>query len=105
MDLEAPSYRLLDSEKTAEIQKFFKGTITNWVQLGDKNWLFPHKYKEEGNEFLRFKAKPSDIWTVSYPRSGKICLIIFLLTIVWEIITKIFNVLLIMKKGVNRPVA
>ncbi|XP_001603070.1 sulfotransferase 1E1 [Nasonia vitripennis] len=67
---EMPEYRLLDAGKTKEMLKDFKGERTGWVQVGKKNWLFPHRYTEQGKGFFNFQVRSSDIWVMSYPRSG-----------------------------------
>lgn len=66
----SPKIELLDEEKTKKMLRVFKGERTGWVRVGDKGWFFPHKYLEQGEGFLKFKARPDDTWVVSYPRSG-----------------------------------
>ena len=87
MDWHVPSYHLLDPEKTKVVQKFFKGEKIVRIQVGEKKWILPYKYTEQGEEFFKFKARPSDIWVVSHPRSGKIFWhifsIIFFLKYIW----------------------
>lgn len=66
-----PEYSLLSDTKTKEMLKVFKGERTGWVQVGEKKWLFPYRYTEQGQGFYKFKARQDDTWVLSYPRSGK----------------------------------
>ncbi|KAJ8679412.1 hypothetical protein QAD02_015199 [Eretmocerus hayati] len=69
-DVKLPNYKILDADTTAQMLKDFDGERTGWVQVGDKKWLFPHRYTEQGEGFFKFQARPTDIWVVSYPRTG-----------------------------------
>ncbi|XP_033211653.1 sulfotransferase 1E1-like [Belonocnema kinseyi] len=70
MNLNPPSYTFLEADKTEEMLHLFKGERTGWVQVGEKKWFFPYRYTEQGSAFYHFKARPSDTWVLSYPRSG-----------------------------------
>ncbi|XP_034942219.1 sulfotransferase 1E1-like [Chelonus insularis] len=65
-----PKYKMLDDQKTKEMLKKFKGERTGWVLVGERNYFFPYRYIEQGEGFYNFKARPSDTWVLSYPRSG-----------------------------------
>ncbi|XP_033230554.1 sulfotransferase 4A1-like [Belonocnema kinseyi] len=70
MSLQPPNYTLLDADKRKEMLTLFTGERTGWVQVGEKKWFFPYTYTEEREELHNFKAKPSDTWVISHPRSG-----------------------------------
>ena len=82
MSLKLPKYTFLDEEVTKEMLKDFKGERNGWVLVGDKKWLFPSRYQEQGEGFYKFKPRSSDVWVLSYPRSG-IYFNIILLTILF----------------------
>lgn len=71
MNSNPPSYTFLEADKTEEMLHLFNGERTGWVQVGEKKWFFPYRYTEQGAAFYNFKARPSDTWVLSYPRSGK----------------------------------
>ncbi|KAI4501682.1 hypothetical protein M0802_003017 [Mischocyttarus mexicanus] len=68
--LKSPTYELLNSEKTKELLELFKGERTGWVMVGPKKYLFPYRYIEQGEGFYNFKARSTDVWVISHPRSG-----------------------------------
>ncbi|XP_046745006.1 sulfotransferase 1A3 [Diprion similis] len=70
MSREPPAYQRLDPKKTERMLSLFRGERTGWVQVGEKKWLFPQQYVEQGKHFYNFQARPSDTWVVSFPRSG-----------------------------------
>ncbi|KAF7413589.1 hypothetical protein HZH68_002078 [Vespula germanica] len=65
-----PTYEFLHEEKTKELLKVFKGERTGWVLVGSKKYCFPSNYVEQGEGFYNFKARSTDTWVASYPRSG-----------------------------------
>lgn len=74
MDLEAPKYELLDSEKTKELLQVFHGERTGWVLVGEKKYFFPNNYRKQGEGFYKFKVRKDDTFVLSYPRSGNFLL-------------------------------
>ena len=70
MSSELPKCKDLEPELTKKLLAKFKGERTGFVQVGEKNYFFPNRYKEQGESFYKFKARASDTWVLSYPRSG-----------------------------------
>ncbi|XP_043273832.1 sulfotransferase 4A1-like [Venturia canescens] len=70
MDLKLPKYEVLEESLTKKMLEKFKGERTGWVKVGEKGYFFPHRYVEQGEGFYKFKARSSDTWVLSYPRSG-----------------------------------
>lgn len=67
---EIPKYELLPEMKTKEMLKIFKGERTGYVFVGPKKYFFPSNFIEQGIGFYNFKARSTDNWVISYPRSG-----------------------------------
>ena len=70
MSLEPPKYCFLDLKTTEKMLKDFTGERTGWVQVGEEKWVFPSRYIEHGEGYFNMKARSSDIWVISHPRSG-----------------------------------
>lgn len=68
--MELPKIKALDAELTEKMLARFKGERTGWVKVGEKEYFFPSRYVEQAEGFYKFKARPSDTWVLSYPRSG-----------------------------------
>lgn len=49
----------------------FAAARSGFVQVGKERWLLPMKYKEEAERLYNFEVRSSDVWVVTYPRSGK----------------------------------
>ena len=56
----------LDSKSLAK----FKGERTGFVQVGEKKYHFPYRYREQAENYYKFEPRQSDTWVMSYPRSG-----------------------------------
>lgn len=48
------------------------GSKSGFIQVGPDKWFFPIEYKNEAKKIYNFEVRPSDVWIVTYPRSGKI---------------------------------
>lgn len=46
------------------------GEKDGFVQVGPEKYFFPMKYKKESESYYNFQARPSDVWVVTFPRSG-----------------------------------
>ncbi|XP_055844005.1 sulfotransferase 1C4 [Episyrphus balteatus] len=60
----------IDPDINVELLKFFHGERDGFVQVGPKKYFFPQKFKDSAEAFYNFKARQSDVWVVSFPRSG-----------------------------------
>ncbi|CAG9829241.1 unnamed protein product [Diabrotica balteata] len=47
-----------------------KGEKTKYLQVGPKKWFYPSGYERQAHDFYNFVARPSDIFVISFPRSG-----------------------------------
>ncbi|XP_062130088.1 sulfotransferase 1C4 [Drosophila sulfurigaster albostrigata] len=62
--------RDVDPAISTELLEYFKGERTGFVQVGPEGYFFPHKFKEEAEQYYNFEARPDDIWITTVPRSG-----------------------------------
>lgn len=47
-----------------------QGEKSGYVQVGPKKYFFPSSFADHVEQLYNFEARPDDIWTVSFPRSG-----------------------------------
>ncbi|XP_045445703.1 sulfotransferase 1C4-like [Melitaea cinxia] len=50
--------------------KYFTGEHTGFVQVGPKGYFLPHRFKYEAFKIYTMEVRPTDVFVVSYPRSG-----------------------------------
>ncbi|XP_044759626.1 sulfotransferase 1E1-like isoform X2 [Coccinella septempunctata] len=48
----------------------FTGERTGFIQVGKKKWFFPSGYRDQAADFYNFEVRESDVWIVTFPRSG-----------------------------------
>ncbi|XP_044758918.1 sulfotransferase 1E1-like [Coccinella septempunctata] len=63
---------IVDVEKNLneELISYFRGMKDGFVQVGDKKWFYPKKYRQLAEAFKGFEVRSDDIWITGYPRSG-----------------------------------
>ncbi|KAL4714551.1 hypothetical protein ACJJTC_006597 [Scirpophaga incertulas] len=71
MNMDFP-YEIKDvpKDQAEELMKYFTGELTGFVRVGPKGYFFPNKYKQEAANIYNMPVRASDIFVVTYPRSG-----------------------------------
>ncbi|KAK9883283.1 hypothetical protein WA026_001467 [Henosepilachna vigintioctopunctata] len=62
--------RKLEDSINKKLLEDFSGERTGFVQIGKKKWFFPSGMAKQAEDFYNFEVRPSDIWIVTFPRSG-----------------------------------
>ena len=70
MSSELPKCTKLEPNLTKKLLAKFKGERTGFVRVGEKKYFYPYRYMEQAEGFYKFKARASDTWVMSHPRSG-----------------------------------
>ncbi|XP_045478187.1 sulfotransferase 1C4-like [Harmonia axyridis] len=60
----------VDENLNAELVSFYRGEKDGFVQVGDKKWFYPKKFRILADELKNFEVRSDDIWITGYPRSG-----------------------------------
>uniref|UniRef100_A0AAG5DK51 Sulfotransferase domain-containing protein n=1 Tax=Anopheles atroparvus TaxID=41427 RepID=A0AAG5DK51_ANOAO len=64
------SINFVEERLNAQLLKDFHGERTGFVQVGDKRWFFPSRFKQYAETMYSFEARSDDTWVVTFPRSG-----------------------------------
>ncbi|XP_045445705.1 sulfotransferase 1B1-like [Melitaea cinxia] len=62
--------RDVEPELAEMLMKYFTGEHTGFVQVGPKGYFLPHRFKYEAFKIYTMEVRPTDVFVVSYPRSG-----------------------------------
>ncbi|KAL3273717.1 hypothetical protein HHI36_015147 [Cryptolaemus montrouzieri] len=60
----------LEDSINKKLLKDFTGERTGFLQVGKHKWFFPSEFKKQAAEFYNFEVRSSDVWIVTFPRSG-----------------------------------
>ncbi|CAH1154570.1 unnamed protein product, partial [Phaedon cochleariae] len=58
------------NETNQELLEYFTGEKTHFLQVGPKKWILPSGYEREAHNYYNFRARPDDVFIVTFPRSG-----------------------------------
>ncbi|CAH2086174.1 unnamed protein product [Euphydryas editha] len=62
--------RDVEPEKAEILMKYFTGEHTGFVRVGPKGYILPYMFKYEAFKIYTMEIRPTDVFVVSYPRSG-----------------------------------
>ncbi|KAK9875029.1 hypothetical protein WA026_005837 [Henosepilachna vigintioctopunctata] len=60
----------VDESTNKDLMKNFTSEYTGFIQVGDKKWCLPSNISYELNDFYNMEVRPTDVWVVTFPRSG-----------------------------------
>ncbi|XP_045478189.1 sulfotransferase 1C4-like isoform X2 [Harmonia axyridis] len=60
----------VDETINDQLQKDYRAQKGGFVQVGEKKWFYPIRYRKLAAQFKNFEVRPDDIWITGYPRSG-----------------------------------
>ncbi|CAK1545179.1 unnamed protein product [Leptosia nina] len=60
----------LDAETKEMLKKHFTGERGGFVRMGPKGYIVTERYKEMAEDIYDMEIRPSDVWVVTYARSG-----------------------------------
>ncbi|XP_045478224.1 sulfotransferase 1B1-like [Harmonia axyridis] len=71
LDKEFPfEIKKVEESVNKQLLQDFTGERTGFVQVGKKKWFFPSGFKDQAASFYNFEVRESDVWIVTFPRSG-----------------------------------
>ncbi|CAH2086176.1 unnamed protein product [Euphydryas editha] len=62
--------RDVEPEMAEILMKYFTGEHTGFVRVGPKGYFLPYMFKYEAFKIYTMEIRPTDVFVVSYPRSG-----------------------------------
>ncbi|XP_045478190.1 sulfotransferase 1 family member D1-like [Harmonia axyridis] len=60
----------VEDNLNSEMLHYFRGERDGYVQVGEKKWFLPVKYKKLAEAYKNFEVRSDDVWIIGYPRSG-----------------------------------
>lgn len=52
----------------------YLGVKDGFIQVGPQKWFLPKSYEKHASSIYNFKVRSSDVWLITYPRSGNLCI-------------------------------
>ncbi|GFG36054.1 hypothetical protein Cfor_01722 [Coptotermes formosanus] len=62
-------YRFLEGEDARKLDQMFNRHKC-LIEVNPGRMLMPQKYEEMGHYIRAMEVRPSDVWVISYPRTG-----------------------------------
>ncbi|XP_044750471.1 luciferin sulfotransferase-like [Coccinella septempunctata] len=60
----------IEENLNAQLKKDYEAQKDGFVQVGERKWFYPWRYRKTAEELKNFDVRPDDIWITGFPRSG-----------------------------------